>query len=234
MLEQTKLHLYYYWKTSWTTILTFWGIYIFFIALMFIAAFYGSNGSIMMTGVNIAPGLIFSLFFGIFSFKDTFPYVIELGLDRYSFILSSFISIILYTVAMTSISQIVLHTVDYLINLFSLENFEFSGLEIATTDATSTSSIVLYEGLLYLLFFSFSILLGSVFFRFGLKIGFTVIAIFPIMMIIQPIAHKVLDALKYIAIGHELYTPFAFFVPYGVIAILLYVIVYNASAVGNN
>jgi len=231
MLEQIKLNLYYFFKTSWLTIVTFWAIYLGFIGLMAVIALSNKGGNITIIGFNVFPSLIFSFIFGIFFLKDTFPHVIKLGVDRYSYVLSLFSYIVLFTIIMTTISQISLFIIDKLITLFSLNNFQFTGIEMIGIDNIGTIDIILYEAFLYVFFFSFSLLLGSIFFRFGIKIGMTTLAIFPLLTAVQPLMEFIFELLEYVAIGHENYNEFAFLAPYAGIGILIWLIISKASVI---
>lgn len=231
MLEQIKLNLYFFHKVSWVSILIFWSIYLGSVAFMAVLALSFQNSDITFMGVNAMPSLIFTFIFGLLFLKDSFPHVIKLGVNRNSYVISLFIFILLFTAVMVTVSQLSLFVINKVIELLSIDNFNFSGMEIAGLDHIGKMDLILFEAFLYLFAFGFSLLLGCIFFRFGLGLGFAFLAIIPLSLTIQPIMTRLFDLLKYLAIGHEKYNEFAFFIPYAIIAFFIWLIIKNASIV---
>lgn len=231
MLEQIKLNLYFFHKISWFSMLMFWSIYLGFVAFMSVLALSFQNSDITFMGVNAVPSLIFTFIFGLLFLKDSFPHVIKLGVNRNSYVISLFIFILVFTVVMVTVSQLSLFAINKWIELFSIDNFQFSGVEIAGLDHIGKVDLILFEAFLYLLAFGLALLLGSIFFRFGMGMGFTFLAIIPLSLTIQPVMTRLFDLLKYLAIGHEKYNEFAFLIPYAIIAILIWLIIKNASII---
>ncbi|UOQ48477.1 hypothetical protein MUN88_21000 [Gracilibacillus caseinilyticus] len=205
MLKKLNLNFYYFWKTSWTTISIFWCIYFSFICLTLILAISFNNSSISMSGINVVPAVIFCLIFGLNFFKDSFPHLIKLGLDRYSFLLSIFIYMIAFAVVMTVISQVSSWIIKALTTVFQLDNFSYISMVDLMQNGFNQWEIFLYEFFLYLLFFGLAILIGSIFFRFGQKIGFTLLAILPALFIIKPVGLQFVKIINYIAVDNPQY-----------------------------
>ncbi|WP_058306548.1 hypothetical protein [Gracilibacillus massiliensis] len=230
MLEQIKLNLYFFWKTSWMTLLIFWLIYASFILFMLIITI-SFDGGIEMIGVNTFPSMIFFIIFGIYFFRETFSNVIKFGITRMSYYVSLMIYIVLFSILMTTISQLFIQLIDLLIEIFNISNFTFTGIDLNMIENVSQWEFILYEVLIYILLFLFSLLLASIFYRFGLKIGFLTLLVFPLSFVFRDVAEIIFDALGYLLIGSEKYQAFYFLIPYLVLALILLLLTKRLSVV---
>ncbi len=175
--------------------------------------------------------MIFCVIYGVYFFRETFPHVVKFGITRNSYFVSLFIYVLLFSIIMTTISQLFIKMIDSIIEIFNIENFTFRGIDLGMVDHIEQWELILYEGLIYILLFLLTILMASIFFRFGLKIGFTCLLIFPFLFVSKDIAMKVFDTLEYVFIGSENYQPFYFLIPYLALALLLYLITKKLSVV---
>ncbi|UOQ85016.1 hypothetical protein [Gracilibacillus salinarum] len=230
MLNKLNLNFYYFWKTSWTTISIFWCIYFGFICLTLIMA-VSLSSSITMSGINVVPATIFCLIYGLNFFKDSFPHIIKLGLDRYSFLLSILIYMIAFALAMTVISQLSSWIINGLTTVFQLENFSYISMTDLLMNGFNKGEIFLYEFFLYLLFFGLAILIGSIFFRFGQKVGFILLAIIPALMIIKPVGVQLITFIHFIAVDNPQYRFPSLIVLFVIIGLFLWLTVSKASVI---
>ncbi|MFC4401882.1 hypothetical protein [Gracilibacillus xinjiangensis] len=226
-----KFNLYYLLKSSWATVLIFWGIYTGFIAFMFLLAISFQSSSIEIIGFNTLPSLIFTAVFASLFFKETFPSIIKYGTTRFSYLVSMIVYIVLYATVMTIISNILIMFINWFSDFFKITNFQFYGLDTSFEGTVSKSDIFVYEGLLYILIFLFWLIISSLFFRYGYKISAIFIVIIGIPFFIRSYAEEIIDLLRYLIITEEQYTALAFLIPYSILAIGIWLIIRNASIV---
>ncbi|MBM7542970.1 hypothetical protein [Amphibacillus cookii] len=230
MNNQIKNCLYYFYKFSFKTIIHFWLIYLGFIAL-FIGLAIMTDGSVEFMGVNALPSTIFMAIFGLIFFKDVFPYIVKFGVSRKFFIASTVIFSVLLTTMMISLNFIFLHFINWIIDIFKIENFTFTGLNMGELTDVSPFDILIFEWLLHFTLFILFILIGAILFRFGMKYGMLMIIILPLSLFIRPIANKVGELMPYFGIFHYDYTPFAFLPLIAAVVLLFGVTVQKASIV---
>ncbi len=231
MIEQVKLNLYYFYKASWKTIAIFWSIYLGFVfALMLLTIAFQAEISFM--GVSTLPSFIFTMIYGLIFFKETFPQAIKFGVNRQSYFISIWFYFIFFTIVMTIIGQVLLSVVNLITNIFSIDNFKFVGFNYQTVTNTMDANLILYEGLLYIFIFLLTMLIGAVYFRYGMKIGTVIVITIPLMLIVfREIAAEMLELLTYLVFAHENYTIFAFLVPYIIFSTLIYLAIRKASVI---
>ncbi|WP_163538034.1 hypothetical protein [Gracilibacillus sp. YIM 98692] len=232
MFHQVKLNLYYFFKTSWMTILSFWFIFLASVLVLLIMT-VSLGGEMEFSGFNTFPSLIFTMIYGSIFFRETFPHVIKFGLSRLSYTISLVIYLFLFAIVMIILSQLVIQFIGLIIDLFAIENFQFIGINQMSNGLTNIGEwdLIIYEAMLYFLVFGISLLISSVFFRFGFKLGAVLFIPVIALFFFQSIAENIFKGLSYLGIGHANYTVYAFIVPLAMIAILLWLLTKNASVI---
>lgn len=233
MLAEIKHNLFYFYKLSIRTVLTFWVIYLGFVLLFMLLTIF-TGGEIEFLGVNSMPVFIFMGIYGFLFLKESFPRVIRLGVTRKSYVFSALLFSVLLSIVMTILSNLSLVSINLISETLQIDGFVFAGmaqsLELDNI-IISTISLLVYEGLLYLLIFLSFTLVAAVLFRFGLKLGGLLLIIIPASLFIKPVAKLAQDLIVYIAIFHENYFAPAFIAPYLVISLLFLLTVRKSSVV---
>lgn len=230
MISEIKKSLYYLYKLSFRTVLIFWLVYLGIMGLFMILA-VTAGGGIEFFGVNSLPSLIFMCIHGVIFFKDGFPFVIKYGVSRQGFLSTLFVFSIILSSIMTGLSYLFVRLINWIVELFSIENFDFVALDMGEYVTLTDHNPIFFEWLLHLSLFILFMFVASVLYRFGLKIGGLLLIIFPISMFIRPIAEKVLDLLTYFALFHDNYTPLSFLILIVGLSLLLWFSVKKASVV---
>ncbi|WP_017473466.1 hypothetical protein [Amphibacillus jilinensis] len=230
MNNQIKNCLYYFYRFSIKTVIHFWLIYLGFISLFMILAIV-TDGSVEFMGVNALPSFIFMVIFAMIFFKDVFPYIIKLGISRKFYIVSTFIFSVLLATFMIFLNLIFLHFINWIIDIFKIENFTFTGLNMGELTDVSSFDILIFEWLLHFTLFMLFLLIGAILFRFGMKYGMLMIFILPLSLFIRPIADIVGEIMPYFGIFHYDYTPFAFLPLIAIVVLLFGLTVQKASIV---
>ncbi|SER48404.1 hypothetical protein SAMN04487944_10534 [Gracilibacillus ureilyticus] len=231
MVQQIKFNMYYLLKSSWSTILIFWGIYTGFIALMFIMAFSFQSSDIEFIGFNTIPSMIFTTVFALLLFKETFPSIIKYGTTRLSYIFSMLVYVILYAVVMTVISNLLIVLIHRFGKVLNITNFQFYGLDTSFQSSVGKLDTMIYEGMLYILLFLVGFIISSLFFRFGYKVSAIFILVIAMPLFIRSYAEDLTDLLSYLIITTDQYTAFAFLLPFSILAVGIWLITRNASIV---
>ena len=228
MLKQIQLNLFYFYKTSIKSILSFWLIYIGVIALLLVITTF-AGGSMEFVGFNIIPSFIFTIIFSIFFFKDTFPFVIKYGTNRHSYLLSFVLYTLLFAIGMTLLSQITTNLISWVIDLFEIDNFRFFGFHEGFVIPVTILEAAVFEALLYgSLFFLFNCI-TVIFFRFGYLLGAISIIPFVAMFFFPDILEKIVDIGKLFALGHDNYHVGAYFILYAIFSLIIWLLTRNAS-----
>ncbi len=190
-----------------------------------------TDGSVEFMGVNALPSFIFMVIFAMIFFKDVFPYIIKLGISRKFYIVSTFIFSVLLATFMIFLNLIFLHFINWIIDIFKIENFTFTGLNMGELTDVSSFDILIFEWLLHFTLFMLFLLIGAILFRFGMKYGMLMIFILPLSLFIRPIADIVGEIMPYFGIFHYDYTPFAFLPLIAIVVLLFGLTVQKASIV---
>ncbi|HHU19208.1 MAG TPA: hypothetical protein GXZ58_03005 [Bacilli bacterium] len=230
MVTQIKQTLQYYYRYSFKPVGMFWLIYFFFLTLMLVLSLH-DDIALSITGATSFPSMIFIIFFSLLTFKNVFPFVIKLGVSRKAYMLSTYIYGLLLSLFMVVLNYIYLYFFNLLVNVFSIEGFDYIGLNMGEFADILTGNAYLFDLLVHLSLFLLFTLIGGFFYRFGMIYGVILIAIFPLSMLIKSVGTKIIELLSYLAIFHENYTPLSFLIIILSCLIVNWLIVHRSSTV---
>lgn len=230
MINQIKHTLQYFFRYSIKPVGMFWLIYFLFLTLMLILSIH-DDIALSITGATSFPSMIFMIFFSLLTFKNVFPFVIKLGITRKAYMFATYIYSLLLSLFMIGFNYVYLYFFNLLVDLFSIEGFDFIGLNMDEFSDILIGNVYLFDLLTHLSLFLLFTFIGAFFYRFGVIYGVIFIAIFPLSMLIKSVSMKIVELLSYHVIFHENYTPVSFLIIILSCLILNWLIVHRASIV---
>lgn len=230
MTNQIKSTLQYFYRYSIRSVRQFWLIYFLVLVLMLLLSIPDS-ASFHLTGITSFPSLIFMIFFSLLSFKNIFPFVIKLGVTRKAYIISTYIYAVILSLLMTVLNYIYLYLFNFIADLFAIDGFDFTGLNMEGFIETTFGNVYLYDWLLHISLFLVFTFIGAFFYRFGLLYGSLLLAVFPLSLFIRDFGIKFIESLRYLSIFYEHYTPVVFFIIIIISIIVNWFVVHKASVI---
>lgn len=228
MVNQIKHTLQYLYRYSVKPISQFW--LIFFLILSFSLVISTSDDtSFHLTGIISFPSLVFMFFFSFFAFKNIFPFVIKLGISRKAYVGATYIYGFLLSFLMTVLNYIYLYLFNFIADSFSIEGFDYTGLNMEGYVEHTFGNIYLFDWLLHLSIFLLITFIAAFFYRFGAIYGTLLIALFPLSLLIRSVGFKFIELLNYFAITDEKYTATSYLIIIVICLVLNWLVVHRAS-----
>lgn len=228
MVNQIKKTLQYYCQYSKKTIIIFWLSYFSFLVLSLFLSLYDSV-VFEFYGITSIISMIFIVFYSILTFKNTFPFVIKLGVNRKAFILSTYIFGIILSTLLVAVNYIYLYLFNSLVDLLSIDSYIFIGMNMPEYTEAIFGNVYLFDWLLHISLFLFFTFIGAFFYRFGIIYGTALISIAPLSMFIRSVGIKIVETLSYFSIFQEDYTAFSYLILSVVCIALNWFVVQRAS-----
>ncbi|MFA9458701.1 hypothetical protein ACERJO_18305 [Halalkalibacter sp. AB-rgal2] len=188
MYRDIRANTYFLYNDFRFSLVVFWSIFTASVLLLFALSLSFS----LETTIIISPSMaifFFCGFSGYLTVKDSFPFMIKMGSTRSSFVVSVMLFNLILSLFMATVSLIMTEVISLFNRLTQNDHFQlYTTIQLTTLNETWIYTLLLDFFVCFFLLTAF-LLIGSLFYRFGLIGGGSVLAIVLIINLIANIRH---------------------------------------------